>query len=63
MAIYKGRTYTAACNECGEVYRATHIIRAEAQADACYERHFPKKVRDLKEVMDEAKREMPEVWE
>lgn len=62
MANYKGRSFTSACSHCGDVFTATHQIRADAQADSCYERHFPQKVRDTKVVMDEIKREMPEVW-
>jgi len=63
MANYRGRSFTSACSECGSVFTATHQIRADAQADACYERHFPTNARDLKEVMDEAKRQMPEAFE
>lgn len=62
MATYKGRTFTSACTECGKTFTATHQIRADAQADACYETHFPKNVRDTKELMDEAKRQMPEAF-
>lgn len=63
MANYKGRSFTSACNDCGTVFTATHQVRADAQADSCYETHYPKQVRDTKELMDEAKRQMPEVWE
>jgi len=63
MANYKGRSFTASCDECGEVFTATHQIRADSQAAACYEKHYPKNTRDTKVVMDEIKREMPEVWE
>lgn len=63
MANYKGRTFTAVCGECGAVYSSTRIIGAQAQADACYEKHFPHKIRDTKEIMDEIKEKMPEVWE
>lgn len=63
MATYKGRTFTAVCSVCSDVKTATHQSKADAQADACYESHFADKTRDTKELMDEAKRQMPEVWE
>lgn len=63
MANYKGRAFTAACDECSHVFTATHQHKANAQADACYETHYPKETRDTKVVMDEIKRAMPEVWE
>lgn len=62
MAKYKGRTFTAACDECGDVKEATHQYKADAQAQACYETHFPKQTRDTKVVMDEIKREIPD-WD
>jgi uncharacterized Zn finger protein len=63
MANYKGRTFTSACDECGKVFTATHQYKADSQAAACYENHYPQNTRDLKVVVDEAKRAMPEVWE
>ncbi len=62
MARYRGATYTAACGECGAVFEATHKIRADAQAEQCYDRHYPKRTRDLAEVMEEVKREIPD-WD
>lgn len=63
MANYKGRTFSAACAECGHVYYATHQYKADAQAGACWDTHYPKPTRDTKVVMDEIKKTMPEVWE
>lgn len=64
MANYKGRTFTAVCEECGAVKTATHQARADAQAAACYEQHFPKNPRDTKVVMNEIKEMFPDVdWE
>jgi hypothetical protein len=48
------RTFTDACGECGKVFTAKTIIGAERQAQACYDKHFPPKTRDLKVVLDEA---------
>jgi uncharacterized Zn finger protein len=62
MATYKGRTFTSACDECGQVYQATHQFKADAQAAACYEKHFPAHTRDTKVVMDEIKRQIPD-WD
>lgn len=63
MAKYRGPSFTSACDHCGDVFTATHKHKADAQAAACYETHFPKQTRDLKEVMDDAKRQMPEAFE
>lgn len=62
MANYKGRNFTAVCDECGAVKTATHQIRADAQAAQCYETHFPKNTRDAAEVMEQIKREIPD-WD
>jgi hypothetical protein len=62
MATYKGRNFTASCDECGDVFTATHQIRADAQAASCYETHFPTRTRDTQAVMDEIKREIPD-WD
>jgi uncharacterized Zn finger protein len=62
MANYKGRTFTSACDECGEVYTATHQYKADSRADACYEKHFPKDTRDTRVVMDEIKEQIPD-WD
>lgn len=64
MANYKGRTFTSACDECGDVKTATHQYKADAQAAACYETHFPHNTRDTKVVMDEIKKRFPDIdWE
>ena len=62
MAKYKGPTFSAACDECGQVFEATHKYKAESQAAACYENHYPKPTRDTKVVMDEIKRVIPD-WD
>lgn len=62
MATYKGRTFTATCSECSTTFSGTHMSRAQAQADACYDTHYPKPTRDTKVVMDEIKREIPD-WD
>lgn len=62
MAKYGGRTFTAACDECGNTFSATHQVRADAQAASCWDTHFPKATRDTKVVMDEIKREIPD-WD
>lgn len=54
MANYKGRSFTDSCDECGDVFTATTKIGAERQAQACYDTHFPKPTRDLKEALDDA---------
>lgn len=62
MATYKGRSFTAACDECGDAFTATHQIRADAQAASCYDTHFPARTRDTQVVMNEIKREIPD-WD
>ena len=54
MATYRGRSFSASCDECGDVFTATHISKAEAQAAACYEKHYPPQTRDLKVALDDA---------
>lgn len=53
-----GRVFTDACSECGKVFTAPRIIAAQAQAEACYEKHFPPVIRDTRVIMDEIKREI-----
>lgn len=54
MARRGGRTFSDSCGECGDVFTATTKLGAERQAQACYDRHFPPKTRDLKEALDDA---------
>lgn len=53
MANYRGRTFTSACSHCGDVFTATHQHKADAQADSCYENHFPRKLREPEEILQE----------
>lgn len=56
MPNYKGRTFTAACDHCGNVFTSTHQYKADNQAAACYEVHFPPKLRSFEEVYDDVKK-------
>lgn len=51
MAKYKGRTFTSACDECGDVFESTHQYKADAQAAACYEKHYPVSTRSFEQLM------------
>lgn len=56
MANYKGRTFTAACEECGKVFTSTHQYRADSAAAGCYEIHYPPKLRPFNEVYEDVKK-------
>jgi hypothetical protein len=51
VANYKGRTFTAACDECGNTFTSTHQYKADNQAAACYEKHYPPQTRSFEEIM------------
>lgn len=53
MANYRGRSFTATCSECGQSFTATHQHKADAQADSCYETHYPPKLREPDEILKE----------